>query len=250
MPAISRAKRLCGFAVATVIGSATLALPSASQAAMAVVDVKAITQMAKQLSTQASMLQTQLQQYQNMMTNSATFPNHYWGETMQSIAAVNNLLRQAQSLSYQSANIAAEIQSRYAGYGSYAGQTLTRQAMAAKYQQWSSETNSSVATTLQGLGLHSDQFADEDALMRQLESMGNSAQGRMQAAQVGNQLAAQAVRQTQKLRQLMMMQVQMQANHIAAQQDKANMQAAAGARAFAHTPQPTSSGRGFRYSRN
>ena len=81
--------------------------------------------------------------------------------------------------------------------------------------------------------------------MRQLESMGNTAQGRMQAAQVGNQLAAQAVRQTQKLRQLQMMQIQMQANYYAQQQDRQAMQAAAGAAAFKRASASTTDGKGY-----
>src|SRR3546814_20020621 len=56
--------------------------------------------------------------------------------------------------------------------------------MQGKYQQWSDDTNSSIATTMAGLGMQNDQLADEDALMRRLEQMGNTAEGRMQAWQV------------------------------------------------------------------
>ena len=56
--------------------------------------------------------------------------------------------------------------------------------------------------------------------MQQLQALAGSAQGRMEALQVANMMAAQNVSQIQKLQQLMMMQLQMQADYLAMQQDK------------------------------
>ena len=235
-----------GVALALALSAAPIALmPAPASAQMAVVDVRAITQMVKQVTTQAQMLQQQIQQYQNMIVNTATLPAQAWGQTMQSINSVNNLLRQAQSLSYQSANIEQQIRSKYQGYSGYSGAGITSATMQDKYRQWSDDTNSALTTTMQALGLQNDQLGDEDALMRQLESMGDTAQGRMQAAQVGNQLAAQAVRQTQKLRQLQMMQLQLQASYMAQQQDRANMQTAAGAKAYTTSNYPVTGGKAY-----
>lgn len=237
-------------AAAVALAPLTVGLSSSpASAQLAVIDVRAIAQMTQQVAQQARQLQQQIQQYQNMVVNTATLPAQQWGQTMQAINQVNSLLQQAQSLSYQSGNIEQQIRSRYQGYGSYANNGMTSADMAAKYRQWSDETNSSLSATMRALGLQNSQMADEDALMRQLEGMGNTAQGRMQAMQVGNQLAAQAVRQTQKLRQLQMMQMQMQASYYAQQQDRQAAQAAAASRAFNHTNQSTTGGQGFTYRR-
>ena len=57
-------------------------------------------------------------------------------------------------------------------------------------------------------------------MMQQLQVMAGTAEGRMQALQIGNMMAGQNVQQLQELRQLMMMQLQMQADYVAMQQDK------------------------------
>lgn len=243
MRRISKATLVAAVALCSLAPIAPIATPASAQ--LAVIDVRAIAQMTQQLARQAQMVQQQIQQYQNMLVNTASLPAQQWGQTMQSINQVNNLLRQAQSLSYQSRNIEQQIRQRYQGYSGYSSAGVTSAGMASKYQQWSDDTNSSVAATMRGLGLQNDQMADEDALMKQLEAMGNTAQGRMQAAQVGNQLAAQAVRQTQKLRQLQMMQLQMQANWYAQQQDRQAMQSAAGAQAFKRSTASTTDGKGY-----
>ncbi|WP_164521345.1 P-type conjugative transfer protein TrbJ [Sphingomonas sp. ABOLF] len=233
-------------AAAVALAPLTVGLSSSpASAQLAVIDVRAIAQMTQQVAQQARQLQQQIQQYQNMVVNTATLPAQQWGQTMQAINQVNSLLQQAQSLSYQSGNIEQQIRSRYQGYGTYSSNGMTSSDMAAKYRQWSDETNSSIGATMRALGLQNSQLADEEAVMRQLESMGNTAQGRMQAAQVGNQLAAQAVRQTQKLRQLQMMQMQMQANYYAQQQDLQAAQAAAGARAYGRSNYSTRGGKAF-----
>lgn len=234
-------------ALAAAVAVAPLAglMPSPASAQLAVVDIRAIVQMSQQLAKQTQMVQQQIQQYQNMLVNTASLPSQQWGQTMQAIRNVNQSMQQLQALSYQSRNIEQQIRQKYQGYNGYSNGGVTSAGMSAKYGEWSADTNASIAATMRGLGIQNDQLDDEDVLMRQLEGMGNTAQGRMQAAQVGNQLAAQAVRQTQKLRQLQMMQIQMQANYIAQQQDKDAMQAAAGARAYGKANYATRGGKAF-----
>ena len=191
---------------------------------MVVYDPTAVAKLIEQLNRQLQQLKIAQQQLSDMIVNTATLPAQYWGQTMQNINRVNQLMNDVKSLSYQGNNIEQQIRQRYQGYSTYSGSGAN--SITGKYNQWSNETNSSITATLSALGLQNSQMDDEDALMRQLESMGNSATGRMQAAQIGNQMAAQGVRQTQKLRQLMMLQTQMQANWYASQQDQADVKAA------------------------
>lgn len=203
--------------------------PNPAQAFGSIVyDPTAVARLIDQLNRQLQQLQIAQQQLNDMVVNTATLPAQQWGQTMQNINRVNQLMNNVQSLSYQGNNIEQQIRQKYQGYATYSGNAST--SITGKYNQWSTDTNSSIKATLSSLGVQNSQMDDEDALMRQLEAMGNSAQGRMQAAQVGNQMAAQAVRQTQKLRQLMMLQTQMQANWYASQQDQADVKAAASGR--------------------
>jgi type IV secretion system protein TrbJ len=90
-----------------------------------------------------------------------------------------------------------------------------------RLQQWSEDTNDSVLTTLKAAGLSARQIeGEEDSYLRGLERLAETAEGRMQAIQVGNQIAMAAVRQTQKLRQTMLLQVQLLANFVQQQGDR------------------------------
>ena len=96
-----------------------------------------------------------------------------------------------------------------------------------KYTQWSKEGTDNALYTLKGLGMHANQLQQDQALQQRLQAMAGSAQGRMEALQVANMKAAQNAEQLMKLRELMMMQLQMQANFIAQQQDRQAAQEAA-----------------------
>ena len=83
-----------------------------------------------------------------------------------------------------------------------------------------------IVASMRAAQLQERQFATEEELMNTLQLMGETAGGRMQAIQIGNQIAAQQVRQTQKLRALVMAQMQMQASFMAFQaNEKDNDQA-------------------------
>src|SRR3546814_14015367 len=103
---------------------------------------------------------------------------------MQAINSVNNVMRQSQSLSFQSSNLQQQLLNKFKGYGTYSSGSISAADMQSKYQQWSDDTKSSIATTMAGLGMQNDQLADEDALMRRLEQMGNTAEWRMKAWKV------------------------------------------------------------------
>ena len=89
-----------------------------------------------------------------------------------------------------------------------------------KYQQWSAEGSDNALYTLKGLNVQAQQMQNEQAVLGQLQQMAGSASGRMQALQVANMMASQQVDQVFKLRQLVMQQLQMQANYLAIQQDQ------------------------------
>lgn len=192
-------------------------------------------QLVQQVQTAMQQLQTQLHQYQNMVTNTLNLPNQIWGNTMADIGKLNALLQQSQALSYSAGNLDGQFAQQYGTYPSYLSRQMNGTDWQNKYNQWSQQTSDNALYTLKAISLQSTQMSDEDAVMQQLQTMSQSAQGRMQALQVGNMMAAQAVRQIQKLRQLMMLQLQMQANYLATQQDRQSAEDAA-ARQFFNAP--------------
>ena len=163
-----------------------------------------------------------------MVTNTESLADQTWGNALGEIKKVTALLKKAKSLSFASANLDSAFAKKYADYKAYGAQTLDDDAFDAKYQQWSEDTGESVLATLKAAGLQAEQIEGaEDAYLRELEGRAETIEGRMQAIQLGNQIALATARQMQKLRQLMLINLQLQANYIQQRMDRNTMEPAA-----------------------
>jgi P-type conjugative transfer protein TrbJ len=178
-------------------------------------------QLADQLARQVELVQQSIKQYENLLLNTNGLDQFQFGNALAELKQVSSVLTQAKALSFTSAGFEAKFAQKYKDYGAYRSDQMDVEALDRKYRQWSEDTNSSVVTTLKAAGLHSSQIeGGEDALFKQLEGMATSAEGRMQALQVANQIALTAARQTQKLRQIMLTQIWLQAMYIQTQADR------------------------------
>ena len=92
--------------------------------------------------------------------------------------------------------------------------------MQQKYSDWSAQSADSVKNALRAAGIQSESFATEEERLETLKQKSQSAEGRLQALQAGNLIAVEQVTSLQRLRQLMMTNLQLQGNYIASQQDK------------------------------
>jgi P-type conjugative transfer protein TrbJ len=79
------------------------------------------------------------------------------------------------------------------------------------YQGWSQTSLDSTLGALSAAGLQNSQFDSDTALLQTLQQQSTSAVGRMQAIEVGNQIAENQSEQLMKLRQLMMADMQSKA---------------------------------------
>lgn len=185
-------------------------------------------QLADQLARQVQLVQQSIKQNENLLLNTTGLDRFRFGNTLNDLRQVTSLLGQAKSLSYTSAGLDGQFSRKYKDYNAYVSEKLNAQALEQKYQQWSEDSNSSVLSTLKAANLQNSQMeGDEEQLFKQLEDLSTTAEGRMQALQVANQIAVAAARQTQKLRQLMLVQLQLQANFIQTQMDRQSAQEAA-----------------------
>jgi P-type conjugative transfer protein TrbJ len=183
--------------------------------------------MVKQLANQAQQLSTQINQYKDMLTNSNGVSQHLWGKAMSDFNQLNQLMGRSRSLAYSAGDLDGQFGNRYGTYDAYLNKKMGASDWKNKYAQWSKEGNDNALFTLKGLGLHASQLQNDQLLQQRLQGMASSAQGRMEALQVANMMAAQNADQLMKLRELMMLQLQMQANFIAQQQDRQAAQDAA-----------------------
>ncbi len=199
-------------------------------------------QLIDQLAKQAALLNSASQ-------NTTPLSAHVWSNGQSDITSVSALLARATSLSYTLANLDSAFSQKYTDYNSYlsgAQGSLNGQTMAGKYQQWSADTNSSVSTTLKAANLQSGQISgSEEQTLQSLQAQAQNVFGNLDAKQVGNEIAVEMVRQIQKLRQLILVDMQMKANFVQTQSDRDTSVQAAWKK-FLTTPQvPTTGGERF-----
>ncbi len=184
-------------------------------------------QLVDQLARQVELVSESVQQTANLTLNTQPLDNQSWGNTLAEIRRLNGLLAQAKSLSFASADLDTRFSEKYKDYDGYVRDQTGGDALSGKLQQWSEDTNASVLTTLKAAGLSNTQIeGEEEDHLRSLERLAETAEGRMQAIQVGNQIAMAGARQTQKLRQTMLLQIQLLANFVQQQGDRQTTEAA------------------------
>jgi len=198
----------------------------------------------KQLAQQAEQLKTELNQYSDMLTNSKGMSTQLFGKALQDFETLQNLIQQSKALAFSASDLDQQYTSRYGTYSQYVSQNLKTNQFQDKYAQWSSENADNAKYALKGLGLQASQLQNDQILLEKLQGMASSVEGRNQALQVANMIAAQQVDQTMKLRELMMLQLQTQANFLATQQDQKAMQEAA-RRDYYHLYVPNLNGERF-----
>lgn len=174
-----------------------------------------------QLNT-AQQLQTQIQQYQNMVTQGLSLPNSMFGSIAADLQSVVNIYTKSQALGRQIQNMDSQFNTQFPGFESYLNQAANSAAVPARdrYQKWSEQGRDNVKTAMEAANLNTGTFESEDAQLARMVSRSQSAAGRMQAIQAGNEIASQNVQQLQKLRDLVATQINMQGNYMAQQGDR------------------------------
>lgn len=138
--------------------------------------------------------------------------SYYWSNIEQNLIQLASIVQRNQSIAYSSQNAADLFAQKYPGWSA--------DTTKANYKDWSQNTLDMIRGSLAAANLQSSQFADESSTLGALRTLSKSPQGRLQAIQVGNQIAVEQVAQTQKLRQLVMSQMQAQSAYMASQEQK------------------------------
>jgi len=166
--------------------------------------VQQITQLAEQI-------QNQIRIYENMLQNTLQLPSHIWGQVEGDLTRLQGLVNQGQGIAFSMGNIDDVLKQRFQSFADFKSGLANGESFSSSYQDWSDSNRDTIASTLRAAGFTAEQFGTEEATMSQLRSMSQSAVGQMQALQVGHQIAAQQVAQSQKLRGLVSQQMTMMA---------------------------------------
>jgi type IV secretion system protein TrbJ len=151
---------------------------------------------------QGQQLTQEILQLQEMLRNGKALPNQIFGSVMSDLNQLATIVQGGQALAYSMANLDSEFRSRFPGYGYKSG------AYYQDYRVWSQTTLDTTLGTLRAAGLQGQQLQSEQSVLAALRTMAASADGRMQAIEVGNQISEQTVEQLMKLRQLMLADLQ------------------------------------------
>lgn len=202
--------------------------------------VTQITQLAEQI-------QNQIRIYENMLQNTAQLPAHIWGQVESDLGKLQGVVNHGQGIAFSMGNIDDVLKQRFQSYDDFKTELSNGQDFSSTFQSWSDTNRDTIGGTLKAANLTAEQFSTEEATMRQLRTMSESSDGQMKALQVGHQIAAQQVAQTQKLRGLVAQQMTMMGTWYQSEQAKEDLAQARREEFFKRTESPsTSDGQQFR----
>lgn len=149
----------------------------------------------QQLAQEAQQVQEQIQMVYDQAKNLESMPTQMWSSVSGDLNNLVNIAGQAQGLSYAGQNIASQFGQTYPAASSI-GTNYTQQM-----QTWTTDTNSQIQSMLQQNHLEAQQFTSQQSALQAIENASQSAAGRMQVLQAGNQISGMLVNQLQQMQQ-------------------------------------------------
>jgi P-type conjugative transfer protein TrbJ len=171
-------------------------------------------QLVNQYIRQGAQLAEALKQTADMIKNSESLTAQLFGPIKADINDLAGIVQGGRALAYSMANLDAEFRNRFRGYA-YNARTYYDD-----YFTWSQTALDTTRSTLRAAGLQSEQLVNEQTILEGIRDMSETAEGRMEALQVANQIAEQQVEQLMKLRQLMLADLQSKQTYQAHQVQK------------------------------
>ena len=157
-----------------------------------------------QLEKQVMMVENQMTQIADMAKHGVTISNQLFGTVEGDLVNLNRIVNTGQSLAYTLSNMDGTFRLRFPGY-------VNTTNYGQQYSQWGQTSLDSTLGALKAAGLQNDQFNSDAALLKTLQNQSTTSVGRMQALEVGNEIAENQAEQLMKLRQLMMADMQSKA---------------------------------------
>lgn len=147
---------------------------------------------------QGLQLETEIAMLATMLRNTKNLSPQIFGQIQADINALGQVVQGGRALAYSLGNLDQLFRTTYPGYGTNPTVYYTN------YQKWSQTTLDTTLGALRAAGLQSLQMQSEQAVIKSLESMSQTADGQMQALNVLGEISDQQVQQLMKLRELMM----------------------------------------------
>jgi P-type conjugative transfer protein TrbJ len=212
--------------IAAVVGGGTIYTPPA-QAFACTNCASEFTQMLNNFQlltsnlTQAQQLVTLFDQYSDMVKQGTGLSDSVFNSLTDDLQSLVSLYQSGSSLSHRMADIDERFRDEFKGYENYLtsiGQGNIN--MSDRYRKWAEYGFDNARLAMHSAEMQTSILSSEDAMLNQLVQRSATAQGRLQAIQAGNEIAAQQVQQMQKLREMMATQITLQGNWLAQQTER------------------------------
>jgi P-type conjugative transfer protein TrbJ len=147
-------------------------------------------QQAKTYLVEFQQLQTQLQQYANMVQNSIAIPTEMFSQVQSDLAQVQQLSNAASVLTGNSGSIVARLSSA-GSFGNEVSSVGTNLGnLPQQFSMWQTTLGNSAKQLGTTLGLQQSQLTNNAAIMQAVHQHSQTAAGQLQAIQAGNEMAA------------------------------------------------------------
>jgi P-type conjugative transfer protein TrbJ len=244
----SRPKRRFTFLAAALIGAAAVGTPLPALAFVCANCSTLVTQMmeyatqAKTLAQEIETYKTMVQQYANMVINTASLPQQVWATVQADIMRVQQLASAVSVLTGDTGSILGRLQTASA-YASSAGSLPGE--ISGQFDYWQQTIGRQISATGKLLQLQQDQQAAAAAAIDQAQQHSDSAEGQKQALQAANELAAQSAKQLQQIQATLTATIDMQGTAIAVEADRRAREDAAMMRFTSGQQLPMDAGKGY-----
>jgi P-type conjugative transfer protein TrbJ len=191
----------------------------------------------------AKQLETQIQQYENMLLQGLSLPESLFSPLISNIQQIQSLYNQSKALAGNLASFDSQFRAQFQGYDTYLTKIGQNPGYVQSfYSQWAQQGLDANRTAMEVAGANLNQIPGEDQTLAALVNQSQSAQGRLQAIQAGNQIAAQEVQQMQKLREMMNAQIQNESMYYAQKIQRQAIDDAAAAKFYSGTVENSPTG--------
>ena len=133
-------------------------------------------------SSNLEQLQQQIQMYQNMYQNTLGIPIQAWSSIAARLTSLVSTIQNTQGIVNATVNSITDMQTTYGN-----GNLLSNQQQ--NLVNWNKGLNNQIGAALQQLGLNANNFSTTQSALQQIQLASQTAAGRLQAIQAGNQIA-------------------------------------------------------------
>jgi len=188
-------------------------VPSAS--ALVVIDFATEINTAITYAKEAQAIENQLLQLKYEAKNIQGFNQQKWDNARSALQELSSVVNKSHSLAYSMSDVDQQFKQKYPGYAKQASTNYS-----SDYATWVKTNQTTMNGILDQVHQSYQQQKQEEALDQILADRAKTPAGRMQAIQVGNEIAAEQIAQLQKLKATMMAQANAQAVYYAYQSQK------------------------------